>query len=377
MRNAESSKTGINSSPSVVRWPRSPAASKPRASRRSFGLNMMQVVGQPARAAASAGDRQHSRRDVRHAGRAVRAAGNGPRPAQAEDGGRPGLERRSGRQARPLSPPLCPLPRHLRRRRRPDGDRSSIPIRATIARASSSSRAPSTRSSRPTTTCTTRSWTASPARRCRRSRCCRRTKSRRCLEYVKYLSMRGQMETALVGYIVDNLDYDPVTGEARAARPGERPGSARRDHGAVDRRRRRQAGQPDEQVVVMPEEAGDSGRTTAARRKLAASVKAGRELFYGTKANCVKCHGPTGLGDGQQDDFDIWSKADQEVRRRHRRAGRLDRRRQEELSPNSRARNGETAKAELQAKQRELSERAGSGSGSAAAAQRDPAQLAR
>ena len=54
------------------------------------------------------------------------------------------------------------------------------------------------------------------------------------LEYVKYLSMRGQMETALVGYIVDNLDYDPVTGEACAARPGERSGSARRDHGAAD-----------------------------------------------------------------------------------------------------------------------------------------------
>jgi mono/diheme cytochrome c family protein len=32
-------------------------------------------------------------------------------------------------------------------------------------------------------------------------------------------------------------------------------------------------------------------------------------LFYGTRANCVKCHGPTGLGDGQQDDYDIWSKA--------------------------------------------------------------------
>ena len=32
-------------------------------------------------------------------------------------------------------------------------------------------------------------------------------------------------------------------------------------------------------------------------------------MFYGTKANCVKCHGPTGLGDGQQDDFDVWSKA--------------------------------------------------------------------
>ena len=39
-------------------------------------------------------------------------------------------------------------------------------------------------------------------------------------------------------------------------------------------------------------------------------MTAGRELFYGaTKGNCVKCHGPTGLGDGQQDDFDDWSKA--------------------------------------------------------------------
>ena len=34
------------------------------------------------------------------------------------------------------------------------------------------------------------------------------------VEYVKYLSMRGQMETALVNFIVDNIDYDPVTGEA-------------------------------------------------------------------------------------------------------------------------------------------------------------------
>jgi len=32
-------------------------------------------------------------------------------------------------------------------------------------------------------------------------------------------------------------------------------------------------------------------------------------LFYGVRANCVKCHGPTALGDGQQDDFDIWNKA--------------------------------------------------------------------
>ena len=38
------------------------------------------------------------------------------------------------------------------------------------------------------------------------------------------------------------------------------------------------------------------------------SIAAGRELFYGTKANCVKCHGPSELGDGQTTDYDDWSK---------------------------------------------------------------------
>ena len=48
------------------------------------------------------------------------------------------------------------------------------------------------------------------------------------------------------------------------------------------------------------------GRTPA---QLAESVTKGRDLFYGPKANCMKCHGPTALGDGQQDDYDDWSKA--------------------------------------------------------------------
>src|SRR3972149_1660620 len=32
------------------------------------------------------------------------------------------------------------------------------------------------------------------------------------VEYVKYLSMRGVMETALVSYVADELDFDPVAG---------------------------------------------------------------------------------------------------------------------------------------------------------------------
>jgi len=128
------------------------------------------------------------------------------------------------------------------------------------------------------------------------------------LEYVKYLSMRGQMETALVGYVVDNLDYDPVTGDAITKLDPVNDEAQREEIMALLTDDVVARWQPEEEVVVIPDEAGlpADNRTPA---ELAASVKAGRELFYGTKANCVKCHGPTGLGDGQQDDFDIWSKA--------------------------------------------------------------------
>ena len=37
-------------------------------------------------------------------------------------------------------------------------------------------------------------------------------------------------------------------------------------------------------------------------------VKHGRELFYGTIANCVKCHGDSALGDGTTTDYDDWTK---------------------------------------------------------------------
>ena len=43
------------------------------------------------------------------------------------------------------------------------------------------------------------------------------------------------------------------------------------------------------------------------------SIAKGRALFYGDKANCVKCHGVTGLGDGQANDYDDWNKAIVEI----------------------------------------------------------------
>jgi mono/diheme cytochrome c family protein len=128
------------------------------------------------------------------------------------------------------------------------------------------------------------------------------------VEYVKYLSMRGQMESALVSYVTEELEYDPLHPED--ADP--------LDPTHDEEQRDTILSLLTDDVVAGWQEAGDSvilpddGSLPPDSRspdEIAASAAKGRELFYGTKANCVKCHGPTGLGDGQQDDFDNWSKA--------------------------------------------------------------------
>ncbi len=109
-------------------------------------------------------------------------------------------------------------------------------------------------------------------------------------EYVKYLSIRGETELALMRAFFE-LDDDaqgtlpetkeflvgetltPIAEKWQAAAAAQIP------------------------VPVMP-----------ADLDMTASIAKGRELFYGDKANCVKCHGPTALGDGQANDYDDWNK---------------------------------------------------------------------
>lgn len=38
------------------------------------------------------------------------------------------------------------------------------------------------------------------------------------------------------------------------------------------------------------------------------AIERGRQIFYGAVANCVKCHGDAALGDGQTTDYDEWTK---------------------------------------------------------------------
>lgn len=108
------------------------------------------------------------------------------------------------------------------------------------------------------------------------------------VEYVKYLSMRGETEKGLIQYVADELsdkDHLPMTREVlieTVLSPVVK-------------------GWEDANTLVIAPPAHPEG-------ELAASVKIGQELFYGAKANCIKCHGDGALGDGQTTDYDDWNK---------------------------------------------------------------------
>jgi mono/diheme cytochrome c family protein len=105
------------------------------------------------------------------------------------------------------------------------------------------------------------------------------------IEYVKYLSIRGQMEEALMREVSgliegENLEYtkEYLVDELLAgiADPWKEASS---------------------HIIAPPAEPkGD----------LTESIAAGRILFYSKKANCVSCHGTEALGDGQIQ-IDVWN----------------------------------------------------------------------
>jgi mono/diheme cytochrome c family protein len=110
------------------------------------------------------------------------------------------------------------------------------------------------------------------------------------VEYVKYLSIRGQVELALMRAYFELDDEDqgrlPETREFLV-----------------------------EEILIPVAESWQSASDAVIDvpempdgLDMAASIAKGKELFYGNKANCVKCHGVTGIGDGQANDYDDWNK---------------------------------------------------------------------
>ena len=138
------------------------------------------------------------------------------------------------------------------------------------------------------------------------------------VEYVKYLSYRGQMETKLIEYVFNELGEEETEDEAgnEILDDEGNPVVRRIPFDPIQDADQREAVQEllaevledwiaaNDQVIVPDEDAIPADERSL--EEVQASVEKGRHLFYGVKANCIKCHGPTGLGDGQQDDHDYW-----------------------------------------------------------------------
>jgi mono/diheme cytochrome c family protein len=114
-------------------------------------------------------------------------------------------------------------------------------------------------------------------------------------EYVKYLSIRGETELTLMRAFFELDD------EAQGKLPETREFLVDETLTPIAEKWKAAA---DAQIQVPP---------MPADIDLVASIAKGKELFYGDKANCVKCHGVTGLGDGQANDYDDWNKAIVEI----------------------------------------------------------------
>jgi mono/diheme cytochrome c family protein len=171
------------------------------------------------------------------------------------------------------------------------------------------------------------------------------------VEYVKYLAIRGEMETALIAYVFDELGEEEVVDDKGEPvldeegnevvrriplNPAEDPDQAQAIKDILTEIVDRWAAAPEQVIEPNEEQIPQDDRTPA---EIAASVEKGRELFFGATANCVKCHGPTALGDGQQTEFDAWAKELHEFKLRNEQlAAGIARREEQDLDENAEAR---------------------------------------
>lgn len=144
------------------------------------------------------------------------------------------------------------------------------------------------------------------------------------VEYVQYLSVRGQAEIKLIEFaaggqalpapsvLVANLpDKD---GNASDATEENVLANILQSWRNADKHVVAPVEPPEgfvKWVTYAPKNLRDGGSPVPelssddnARRE--ASLKRGRELFYSDVASCYKCHGDSQLGDGQTTDYDFW-----------------------------------------------------------------------
>ncbi len=131
------------------------------------------------------------------------------------------------------------------------------------------------------------------------------------IHYVRYLSVRGEVERLLIDYATYELDgkIEPTDAE-----PNPPPESRLVDLTASDEVQQEQNEVIRSFVAEVTQKWLDAESSVTSvtapnpDRNLAKSIDHGRDLFYGPLANCIKCHGDSALGDGETNDYDDWTK---------------------------------------------------------------------
>lgn len=126
------------------------------------------------------------------------------------------------------------------------------------------------------------------------------------VHYVKFLAIRGEVERRLADEVVEleeneRLIINPSEKDKDAAKFQEKLDKVR---GIVNDVMQAWIDAETQAVQIAGRPAG----WELDRDALKKSQARGRELFYGTIANCSKCHGDSALGDGVLNDFDDWTK---------------------------------------------------------------------
>ena len=125
------------------------------------------------------------------------------------------------------------------------------------------------------------------------------------VDYVIYLSIRGQTERALIEAAYFNAS-DKQEDQGNPQKLLVNFGEASQDQ---DLEFVKELLVP----VVLPWANGGQGTVQRTIEEAPVgwdspeSIELGRKLFYQSKANCYSCHGRTGIGDGQNNLFDNWT----------------------------------------------------------------------
>jgi len=131
------------------------------------------------------------------------------------------------------------------------------------------------------------------------------------VDYVIYLSVRGEVERELMAYAIDLLDYEdtPPEDDLRLTLVSTS------ETGAVKPNELTEGGEAIAEVIedvlgqwVSATVSPVPPYIVPEGEPLAASVARGKELFHGQVANCAGCHGPNGGGGLPSLDYDDWTK---------------------------------------------------------------------